>query len=383
MRVGVVTGSYPRFEGDFSGGWVKEHAEWLARDGGHEVEVIAACACSRACSCSGSGSGSGTGSGSGSVIRVPGRGLFYGGGAPEALEAGGWWRAARFSMEMARVVRERARRWDAAVCHWLVPGALATMATTRLPVLAIAHSGDVHALERMKLLGAFGRLAARRDVRLSFVSEELRARFLAGTRAELTTQVCPMGIDVARFRRRAARDGGTVLFLGRLVPVKGVAHLVEAARRWRSDARLVIAGDGPERASLERAAAGAATFTGAVHGGARDTLLAAADVVVVPSVRLPDGRTEGTPLVALEAMAARAALVVSSVGGLAELPVTRVPAADPGALAAAIDDLLADPARRAAQLAAQDRHVATRDWAAVGPRLNPVWRPRSAVRGAA
>lgn len=371
MRVGVVTGSYPRFAGDFAGGWVAEHVRWLREVGGHEVEVIAACACtrSRSCSCAGP------------ITRVPGRELFYGGGAPEALERGGWWRAARFSVEMARVVRERAPEWDAAVCHWLVPGALATMTAARLPVLAIAHSGDVHLLERTRMVRAFARLAARRGARLSFVSEELRARFMARAGVELETQVCPMGIDLARFRG-GARDGRTVLFLGRLVEVKGAAHLIEAAQRWRCGARLIVAGDGPERARLERRADGI-EFTGAVHGAARDALLARADVVVVPSVRLDSGRTEGTPLVALEAMAARAALVVSAVGGLADLPVTRVAPGDPAALATAVDALFADRARTARQLAAQDRYVATRDWAHVGPRLNPVWEPRKRVRGAA
>ncbi|HEU5057393.1 MAG TPA: glycosyltransferase, partial [Kofleriaceae bacterium] len=85
------------------------------------------------------------------------------------------------------------------------------------------------------------------------------------------------------------------------------------------------------------------------------------------------GRTEGMPMAALEAMAAGAGVVASSVGGLAELPVvTHVAPGDPAALAAAIDRLLASPGALADQVAAQARFVADYDWSRVGPRLDPV-----------
>jgi glycosyltransferase involved in cell wall biosynthesis len=379
-RIGVVTGSYPRFAGDFAGSFVAEHVAWM-RGAGLEVEVIAA--------------GPGPGDDD-DAVRVPGRGLFYDGGAPEALDRGGaaWLRAARFTADLAREVRRRAHAWDAIVAHWLVPGALCAMtAAPDLPLLAIAHSGDVHTLARLRALRAFGRLVARRRARLSFVTRDLRDRFLAAGNADLAAacQVCPMGIDVARFR--AAPPGRTapptVLFLGRLVPIKGVATLIDAAAAWRSGAHLVIAGAGPDDVALRRRAVAAAarvSFTGEVRGAARDALLSTADVVALPSVRLATGRAEGLPLVALEAMAARAALVVSDSGGLAELPaaaVTRVPSGDARALAGAIDALLADPTRRADQIAAADALVAAHDWARIGPRLNPVPQVHSGVRGAA
>jgi len=418
MRVGLVTTSYPRFPGDLAGGFVAEHAAYLARVG-CEVEVIAA-GDSRLVTASGSGTGyesesgtgtgtfsdRGSGSGSGHLPEARGlrseargvrvrwvaasAGLFDGAGAPEELagSARAWLAAARFSVALTREVARAARRWDAVIAHWLVPGGLAALvAAPRVPLLAIAHSGDVHLLRRLRALGAAGMLCRRADVRLSFVSEELRGIFLErAPRCAPIAQVCPMGVDVARLRAARAHRAGpgadsTVLFLGRLVPVKGVDVLIRAASLWRSNARLVIAGAGPAEPGLRRLAAaapGRIHFAGQVLGADRDRALAAADLVALPSVRLEDGRSEGLPVVALEAMAAGAAVIASSVGGLADLSaVTHVAPGDPAALAAAVDALLLDPARRLRQVEAQDRLLPGLDWSAIGPRLMPPHPVRS------
>jgi len=367
VRVGLVTTSYPRFDGDPAGCFVAEHARYLESQG-HTVEVVAA-------------------GDRGDGIRVPGGALFYSGGGPEALERGGaWGDAALFTARITREVARRARHWDAITSHWLIPSALAAIiAAPRRPLLAIAHSGDVHTLRRIGALGAFATLAAARPrLRLSFVSRPLRDLFLAAAprplRARLAAraQVCPMGVDVARLRAapRTAATTATVLFLGRLVPVKGAAIAAAAARLWRAPARLIVAGAGPDEAALRALAAsappGRIEICGEVLGAARDRLLAAADLVVLPSTVTPDGRTEGMPLAALEAMAAGAAVIASAVGGLADIPVvTHVPPADPAALAAAIDRLLESPTARAAQVAAQSLFVDQHDWSRLGPRLDP------------
>jgi glycosyltransferase involved in cell wall biosynthesis len=146
-----------------------------------------------------------------------------------------------------------------------------------------------------------------------------------------------------------------LLALGRLHPNKGFDVLLRALARLPG-VHLSLAGEGPERAALERLAreAGIADRT-AFLGWRQDTgaLLRACDVFVCPSRHEPLGN------VVLEAWSAARPVVASAVHGPVELiregeTGLLVPKEDPGALAAAIAGLLAEPAR-AARLGAAGR----------------------------
>jgi glycogen(starch) synthase len=112
-----------------------------------------------------------------------------------------------------------------------------------------------------------------------------------------------------------------LLCLGRLVPAKGfdlavqaVSHLV----REFPDLQVVIAGDGPERASLEAQATQLGLkhfieFTGWVPADKVPDLINTATVLLMPS------RREGLPLVGIEAAQMGRPLVATRVGGLPEL----------------------------------------------------------------
>jgi alpha-1,6-mannosyltransferase len=179
----------------------------------------------------------------------------------------------------------------------------------------------------------------------------------------------PLGVDLDTFhpsRRdpglRAALAGGADALLvhcGRLSvekhperSVDTLAELHESGHR----VRLVIAGDGPRRAALQRRAAGLpVSFLGFVsHRPTLATLLASADLALAP------GPHETFGLAALEAMACGTAVVVSRSSALPEivLPGGGASAADrAGAFAAAARDLLHQPhpARRAAARARAER----------------------------
>jgi glycosyltransferase involved in cell wall biosynthesis len=108
------------------------------------------------------------------------------------------------------------------------------------------------------------------------------------------------------------------------------------------------------------------TFLGAVDTRRRDELLGRASVVVVPSRILPNGRSEGTPLIALEALAAGVPVVASAVGGLREVrSLSLVRPDDPRQLAAAIEGVLAHPPSPAALRGS----VADLGWPDVAARL--------------
>jgi glycosyltransferase involved in cell wall biosynthesis len=402
VRLGVVTTSYPRFPGDAAGSFVAGHVAALAALG-HEVEIIAAgpgsradgdCAtdaapipadasahaprigheppgpgpASHACTSAPNG-----GDAALRVIRVGSSPLFYHGGAPDALEraplrTAAW--AALFSAQLTASVTSRARRWDAIIAHWLIPSALAAL-PARPRLIAIAHGGDVFTLRRLHLLRPVLSALRRRGARLVFVSEPLRAvaRDAAPTLAPWLDEalVQPMGLDLARFTAlvRAPRDPPMVLVAGRLVPIKGIEVAIAAMAHVTRAAELVIAGDGPERARLA-AAPGTHRLLGEVSTERRDHLLRIASVVVVPSRVLPSGRTEGTPMIALEALAAGVPVIASGVGGLRDVPgVCLVSPGDPRMLARAIDQVLAYPPAPQALRAG----VAMLDWREVAARL--------------
>jgi glycosyltransferase involved in cell wall biosynthesis len=109
-----------------------------------------------------------------------------------------------------------------------------------------------------------------------------------------------------------AGDEPTVVYFGKLIEQKGVQVLLEAMRDI--DARLVIVGFGPYRATLEAAAPPRALFTGPLEHRHLVHLLPLADVTVVPSI-FP----EAFGMVAAEAAAAGSPPLVARHSGLAEV----------------------------------------------------------------
>lgn len=168
--------------------------------------------------------------------------------------------------------------------------------------------------------------------------------------------VVPNGVDVGRLDRAqdAAAEpltgpGITVVTVGRLIPIKDQAALLAAfARVAGPDDRLLVVGEGPLRAELERQARALGIADRVRMPGllARDEvyrMLAGADVYVSAS------HGEGLPLSVLEALAAGLPTVLSDIAPHRELAesndaVRLVPVGDVDALAAAIGHLRDLPA---------------------------------------
>lgn len=406
MKLGFVTTSFPRHRGDFAGHFVASMVE-LARQRGHTVEVIAAGSPTcpheerRTRGLAPTALGGETSAPSLRITRLPSA-LFFRGGAPDALGPRAVPSALAFSARLVATTWARAPRWDAAVAHWLAPSALAAL-PVRGPLLAVAHGGDLHLLRKAGLLPAtLGVLLARR-ARLAFVSAELAAL----ARAELPTWlkapfdertlVQPMGIDLAHYadvQRRTERPmpGRYALVLARLVPQKGLELAVRALAHL-PELPLIIAGEGPERQRLEQLArpfGQRVRFVGQLDAPTRDAYLAHAELLLMPSRRLDDGRAEGTPLAALEALACGVPVLATPVGGLTELaPAVTTVAGDSGELtavaapelaqrwAAAIESLLESPPSSASLRLAAARH----DWHRVHAALWGHWMGESTSAG--
>lgn len=158
--------------------------------------------------------------------------------------------------------------------------------------------------------------------------------------------------EIAAWRAQAGLppDGPLVLYVGRLVPEKGVEELL-AAWRTADGATLAVVGDGPLAGDVR--ATPNARLLGPLPRERLPVAYAAADLLVVPSIPTPRFREpwglvcnealhQGTPVVATTAVGAVAGgLVRDGETGLV------VPPNDPPALAQAIARLLGDPALRA------------------------------------
>jgi len=194
------------------------------------------------------------------------------------------------------------------------------------------------------------------------ISPAVRERLIAGGVAPETTRVIPSAVDPAALAPRAGRSAlraemqlaeetPCLLTLASLVKRKGIDVLIDALAAREDLAPqpvLWIAGEGPERATLERHAAARGLAERVRFLGSRSDvgdLLAACDVFVLPS------RREGLGVAALEAMAAGRPVIAADVGGLGQAVVHEgtgllVPREDPAALGAAIARLVEDPPLR-------------------------------------
>jgi len=165
--------------------------------------------------------------------------------------------------------------------------------------------------------------------------------------------------DDPELRGRMRRELGVadnaflLLYAGRLQPIKDLPTLLRAAVRIRTaDAvavRVMLAGDGPERAQLERASCELGLRDTVTFLGARSdvtSLLAAADAFVMTSL------SEGLPMALLEAMASGVPCIATAVGGIPELfsgdAGLLAPVGDDAAIAASIGRVIGDPELRRA-----------------------------------
>ena len=161
---------------------------------------------------------------------------------------------------------------------------------------ALAASLAVH-----RGAGTFGRVAA-----FLAVSDFVRAKHIEagfpGDRIRVKPNFAPP-IPAGRGRAR------TSLFLGRLSPEKGLDRLVGV---WRDvPARLVVVGDGPERARLQAAAPDTVEFHGAVAPEQVAGYLQEARALVLPSICY-----EGAPRTVVEALAAGVPVLANRKGAL-------------------------------------------------------------------
>ena len=266
----------------------------------------------------------------------------------------------------------RALRPDIVHTHSSKAGLLGRLAARLVGVPRILHTPHGHVFQAYygpsttQLFIRLERFAARFTERIVVLTDTEAGQHLAAGvgRREQFIRI-PSGVDLddvrsgAREAPRVRQELGVsantpvVGAVARLVPVKGLRHLIAAMPellRHSPEAHLVLAGDGESRADLQRLAQDL-QVTGRVHflGFRRDAsaITGALNVFVLPSLNEGQGR------VLVTAMGLGVPVVASGVGGIPEViqdgrQGLLVPPADPQSLACAIAAILNDRGRAAA-----------------------------------
>jgi glycosyltransferase involved in cell wall biosynthesis len=248
-----------------------------------------------------------------------------------------------------------------------------------LPLVVTFHGGDATKEKHYRRRGIATiyqrRLAALQDYAAGFhcVSGYIRDRLLARGFPPEKLFVLHTGVEPAAAEPAPPRETPDVLFVGRLVVKKGVAHLVDALRLLQQRGRAVsaiIIGDGPLAAPLQRRAAGLPVeFLGWQPNAVARRWMKGALAVCVPSQMAGTGDSEGLGHVILEAMAAGTPVIASRHGGISEIVEDGatgllVAPGDATAIADAIDVLAAAP-RRGQAMGIAGRAAVARNFDAV------------------
>lgn len=296
MKVVVLTTSYPRDERDVAGRFVADAVAGV-RALGVEVDVV-------------------------SPATFHDFGVAYGDGIAQNLRAAPWKLALvpAFLGAFARAARIAARDADLVHAHW-IPSALAAEAAGKPYVLQVWGTDTELARRAPAVVGPLLRRARAVVAASPYLADEARRLGAHEVR------IVPAGVDVPAAVGEPA-EPPHVLFAGRLSEEKGILEFLDAT----DGLPRVIVGDGPLRDRVRES-------VGFVAPSSIGEYYDRAAVVCVPS------RREGYGMAAREAMARGRPLVVTRVGGLADLEGDGVVFVEPGdtaALRVAVERLLAD-----------------------------------------
>jgi glycosyltransferase involved in cell wall biosynthesis len=278
------------------------------------------------------------------------------GGIPVALRRRPWqWALVPvFCMVMFVQTLKFARCADLIHAHWSVCGVIAGAAGRLMgkPVMTTLRGTDVSAAEKSLLFRWAIRCCGIFSDHMVAVGQAMARRiagWLPGKRDKIAVIANGVGDSFRDKTQIGARQPFTVGVIGHLIALKNVDGVVRAFAdlAGKRVARLIVVGDGPERAPLEALArrlgqGDRVTFTGAIPPAAVPEILSHCNALVLAS------RSEGRPNVVLEAMAAGVPVVASDIDGVREMIVhgergLLFPVGDERRLAAHLRRLMDDP----------------------------------------
>lgn len=254
------------------------------------------------------------------------------------------------------------------LCHWL----------TRKPLVITVHGSDINNLARKnRVLFKITSFVLRRAAAVIAVSRDMRDKLVSDFGLdEDGVHIINMGVNTEVFKPLnqheireklgIAPNKRMILFVGNIIPIKGVLYLIEAMKGVEvPDVQCLVIGAGVDKEYMNelRAIADSAgvdvRFMGPVPYEEIALWMNAADIFVLPSLE------ESFGLAALEALACGTPTIATSVGGLREFVRDSetgysVPPRDPAAIAEKINHIL-DPDNREEVEAIRERGLAVAD----------------------
>lgn len=224
--------------------------------------------------------------------------------------------------------------------HWIIPsgifGALLKKITNKKHLLTVHSCGGLYLLSYLPLKRRIISFIVKNSDLITLVSPYLQDKLLEllppvlWKNAKRKFHIISLGVNqnqnISRNKRSLRRKHNIstkymILFIGRLDRIKGISYLIKSMR-WIEDTSLIIAGEGELKKKLMKLADNfrdRVRFVGLIKGEVKSDYFSMCDAVIVPSITLTSGRTEGAPVVILEAFAYGKPVLASNVGGICEL----------------------------------------------------------------
>lgn len=240
----------------------------------------------------------------------------------------------------------RKEKIDAIYSHWLIPqgliGAICKIIFKTLH-LSTVHAAGVFGLERLPFKRKIGNFIVKNSDKITVVSSYIGERLSGLISPELKKDIekkmiiLPMGVDVQLFQntndksellsKYKIHSKFNLLFLGRLAKKKGIPYLIKAMPKILSrtkDVNLILCGNGYLRKELEQLVEKMGLekyvkFIGFVANKEKIDFISLANILIVPSVVIRSGETEGLPVVILEGLAAGKPIIASDVSGVKDV----------------------------------------------------------------
>ena len=216
--------------------------------------------------------------------------------------------------------------------HWLIPqGWIANRFFTQfsVPYVVTSHGGDLFGLQG-NALTKIKKKVAEEATAMTVVSYAMKEYLEQISIKPKILEVIPMGVDLqSRFTPapQIQRHANELLFVGRLVPKKGLNYLIAALSTLVKDypeLSLKIVGFGPEEENLKKQVKQLkleknVKFLGALSQDKLPDMYHQAALFIAPFVRAENGDQEGLPVALMEAIGCGCPAVVGHVAGIEDL----------------------------------------------------------------